>query len=366
MSERLLKKSQSDGLEEISKNSFSVKSRVVARCNSDLSVSNKHKEEVHFCPTDYFSNINVQEDIEIEVLDIIKEKDQKGPRILKCKILNRKTKTNDIVALKVFDSINKNVPRIRNEKIWKFVYSNDIKMSKDRHNNISKQVIKENFLITNKLKRHENLIELFESFIYKETLYISMECFGINLNDYIIKKKYNIEYKEIVNIIKDISFGILYLHINGIIHKDIHPGNILTDGIKTKLCDFGSACFTDKQQIKSFDSLITYCAPEIISQSQSFSYKTDIYSCGCSVIVLVNSVISKNLFEMKTQYNSDIVKNYERSHNDNRYINCYIHKDLKYKILKKLISDMTKLDPIERIGSDQFNSRVVSFSYWFN
>ncbi|CAB4432527.1 unnamed protein product [Rhizophagus irregularis] len=41
---------------------------------------------------------------------------------------------------------------------------------------------------------------------------------------------------------KEIASAILYLHANDIIHRDIHPNNILIHGRTIKLADFGRSC----------------------------------------------------------------------------------------------------------------------------
>ena len=78
------------------------------------------------------------------------------------------------------------------------------------------------------------------------------------------------------------------MHSQGVIHRDIKGGNILTtkDGI-VKLADFGVATkLTDTEKNNSFAGTPYWMAPEIIEMSQVKS-ACDIWSLGCTVIELL-------------------------------------------------------------------------------
>ncbi|ELP85453.1 protein serine/threonine kinase, putative [Entamoeba invadens IP1] len=106
------------------------------------------------------------------------------------------------------------------------------------------------------------------------------------------RKKSPITNKMKTKICLDASKGILYLHINGILHRDIKPDNILIFSLEEnvtangKLTDFGSS-----RNINSLMENMTftkgvgtpiYMAPEVLL---GFKYKTpaDVYSFGVSM-----------------------------------------------------------------------------------
>jgi serine/threonine protein kinase len=83
-----------------------------------------------------------------------------------------------------------------------------------------------------------------------------------------------------------------YLHKNQIIHRDLHPNNILIEmnGEKNrfiKICDFGLiAIHKFAQQSHSQDrGHIRYAAPEVLD-SRNYDFKADIYSLGRILINL--------------------------------------------------------------------------------
>jgi len=129
---------------------------------------------------------------------------------------------------------------------------------------------------------------------------------GGNLDDFI--RKYRISGKTIPDHIIWTIFlqccqGIKYLHLNGIIHRDIKPHNILLNhrDIPTHvvICDFGaSICLTDQDSFCS-TKIGTPCfmSPEQTTQPK-YNKKTDIWSLGCilyEMITLDKPFIAPNI-----------------------------------------------------------------------
>ncbi|EPY25404.1 protein kinase [Angomonas deanei] len=89
--------------------------------------------------------------------------------------------------------------------------------------------------------------------------------------------------------------GLLYLHTQNIIHRDIKGDNVLVDtsagpksGAQIKLVDFGAAKrVTDAVgQSRTVIGTPYWMAPEVVNMSGNdggYSYKADVWSVGCTV-----------------------------------------------------------------------------------
>ncbi|KAJ7169796.1 MAP kinase [Mycena filopes] len=82
--------------------------------------------------------------------------------------------------------------------------------------------------------------------------------------------------------------GLEYLHLKGILHRDLKSDNILveTTGV-CKISDFGISKRTDDQNDAhtAMQGTVFWMAPEVINtQKKGYSFKIDIWSIGCVVL----------------------------------------------------------------------------------
>ena len=88
---------------------------------------------------------------------------------------------------------------------------------------------------------------------------------------------------------KQILLGVLYLHENNIIHRDLKLGNIfLNDNMDCKIGDFGLATMVDYdgERKMSVCGTANYVAPEVLGK-KGHSYEVDVWSLGCILYTLL-------------------------------------------------------------------------------
>ncbi|MDX6602266.1 MAG: serine/threonine kinase PknH [Solirubrobacterales bacterium] len=106
---------------------------------------------------------------------------------------------------------------------------------------------------------------------------------GGSLED-LIKKDGNLPLAEAVRICTAVSSGLDALHLEGLIHRDVKPANILLDDDGTPyIADFGLAKDRDASVLtKAGQALgsMDYMAPEQI-RGEEVTAQSDVYALGC-------------------------------------------------------------------------------------
>lgn len=158
---------------------------------------------------------------------------------------------------------------------------------------------------------HKNIVQLYECFLQNDIFYFVMELVpGDNLFDEILKKSTYTETNACLYM-KQILSALAYLHVNGIIHRDVKPDNIMlyqdtqkASNSVVKLVDFGLARKLEngKDRMECAPSgAPLYLAPETIMEI-ALGFPVDVWSCGVILYILLYgsppfwSEDKKNLF----------------------------------------------------------------------
>lgn len=113
-------------------------------------------------------------------------------------------------------------------------------------------------------------------------------------------------------ILLGIALGMIYLHSQGIIHRDIKAENILLDkDLYPKIADFGASFISDAQlstlQMKGGYGTPWYLAPEIL-QKKSYSYQVDIYAFSFIAYELITGVVPFEEYRDNSKLFKDVQK----------------------------------------------------------
>jgi len=145
------------------------------------------------------------------------------------------------------------------------------------HNNVKDKVISE-INILQKID-HKNIIKLYEYKFDGDYIYIVTEyCNNKDLSKWIINKNTN---DQIIDIVKQITNGLEYLHKNNILHRDLKLENILLNNNTIKICDFGFSIIIKEnlQLLNTICGTPLFMSPELL-YNKPYTIKSEIWSLG--------------------------------------------------------------------------------------
>ncbi|KAJ6988010.1 Serine/threonine-protein kinase PRP4-like [Populus alba x Populus x berolinensis] len=167
-------------------------------------------------------------------------------------------------------------------------------------------------------KRH--CVRFLSSFKYRNHLCLVFESLHMNLREVLKKfgRDIGLKLTAVRAYAKQLFIALKHLRNCGVLHSDIKPDNMLVNEAKNvlKLCDFGNAMFSGKNEITPYLVSRFYRAPEIIL-GLSYDHPMDMWSVGCCLYELYSG---KVLFPGST--NNDMLR---------------LHMELKGPFPKKML-----------------------------
>ncbi|KAJ3268032.1 hypothetical protein HDV01_003521 [Terramyces sp. JEL0728] len=173
-----------------------------------------------------------------------------------------------------------------------------------RNNELIKKAGEKEIKILKQLNHLQNnhIVQLHDSFYYKNHLLLVFECLKQNTRE-LLKKK-TLSLPTVKSFTWQLFQGLSALQREKIIHSDIKPDNIIvSESMKTiKICDFGTAFYTYEPEITPYLVSRFYRAPEIILGIRP-DHPIDVWSVGCTIYEYYTGKI---LFPGKT--NNQMIK----------------------------------------------------------
>jgi tRNA A-37 threonylcarbamoyl transferase component Bud32 len=144
--------------------------------------------------------------------------------------------------------------------------------------------------------RHPYVVPVVASGEAEGALYLAMDYVeGPDLRE-ILRRDGRLEPERALQLLEKVADALDAAHAAGLIHRDVKPGNILIDGDRAVVCDFGLARHVSTVESltseRGFVGTVDYVAPEQI-EGKTVDGRVDVYSLAC---VLYESLTGERPF----------------------------------------------------------------------
>ena len=144
------------------------------------------------------------------------------------------------------------------------------------------------------LARHPNVVQYLATYYDPDTRLpvLLMELCDQSLTTFLEGSPGPLSYHIQINICHDVALALVYLHSNGLIHRDLTGNNVLMlAGTRAKITDFGMSKLATVNPRTTALTLcpgnLLYMSPEALDEAKSYTAKLDIFSFGVIVIQIL-------------------------------------------------------------------------------
>ena len=145
------------------------------------------------------------------------------------------------------------------------------------------------------LARHPNIVQYLATYRDPETRLpvLLMELCDESLCRFLERSPGPLSYHIELNISHDIALALVYLHSNGLIHRDLTANNVLMiAGVRAKVTDFGMSKLARVNPRVTPMTLcpgnLQYMSPEALEEPPSYTEKLDIFSFGVLLVQIMS------------------------------------------------------------------------------
>ena len=144
------------------------------------------------------------------------------------------------------------------------------------------------------LARHPNVVQYLATYRDPETHLpvLLMELCDESLCRFLERSIGPLPYHTELNISQNIALALVYLHTNGLIHRDPTGNNVLMiGGVRAKVTDFGMSKLAGINPRMTPLTLcpgnVQYMSPEALEEPPSYTEKLDIFSLGVLLVQIM-------------------------------------------------------------------------------
>ena len=144
------------------------------------------------------------------------------------------------------------------------------------------------------LARHPNVVQYLATYRDPDTRLpvLLMELCDESLCRFLERSPGPLPYHTQLNISQDITLALVYLHSNGLIHRDLTGNNVLMiAGVRAKITDFGMSKLASVNPRMNPMTLcpgnVQYMSPEALEEPPSYTAKLDVFSFGVLLVQIM-------------------------------------------------------------------------------
>ena len=168
-----------------------------------------------------------------------------------------------------------------------------------------------------------------------------MELCDKSLTTFLERSPGPLSYHIQINICHDIALALVYLHSNGLIHRDLTGNNVLMlAGTRAKITDFGMSKLATVNPRTMALTLcpgnLLYMSPEALDEAKSYTAKLDIFSFG----VIVIQILTREFPNPTERFRSVRVAEFEEQ------VRVVVPETERRQSQLKLIPDTHSLKPV--------------------
>jgi eukaryotic-like serine/threonine-protein kinase len=216
---------------------------------------------------------------------------------------------------------------------------------------------------------HPNVVQVFDTGVDHGQHYIVMEYVDGRSGAQILQTNREIDPEEAVEIGAQACAGLEYAHRQGIIHRDVKPGNLMVIGgpaadggsggseMTVKLTDFGIARATEQTRLTQVGSVVgtaAYLAPEQAGGEEA-TPASDVYALG---VVIYQLLTGRLPYEGSTLAELAIRRENEKPLPPTSY-NDAVPETLSAAVLQALENDPEDRFPTARTFADGLRAGLV-------
>ena len=246
------------------------------------------------------------------------------------------------------------------------------------------QQIKEIVTKKSDMENHQNILCVRKIVRNEDSIWIFMPfCELGNLNDYFINNYNDISVITKISFMQQITSGLLFLHGEKIVHRDVKPANILVSNSQQagehilKLCDFDlSKCIGSPDGVSVMTSNVgtaAFMAPEfwraMAGEHLEYTKNVDVFACGLVFLSMLQA--QPDSFLQPTIEDESATEEEQGQHiglamrirqynlHDPFLVTTQRLQDNIYvRKIKELISQMTHVDSLQRPDMDKVHEGV--------